>query len=340
MTNNSKPLLLSGIQPSGNLMIANYIGAIRNWVDLQNQYNCYFMLADLHAITVTQEPQDLLKNCYDFIALYIACGINPDQNTIFVQSHVSGHAELAWLLNCYTQMGELNRMTQFKDKSQKHAKNINVGLYSYPVLMAADILLYNADLVPVGHDQKQHLELTRDIANRINNRYGELFTIPEPYIAKSGARIMSLQDPNSKMSKSDKNVNNYIGLLDDPKVIMKKFKKAVTDSGDTIRYEPETKPAISNLIEIRHCVTGESIADIEKNYEGKMYGHLKIDLAEAVIEFLQPVQERFNQLRQDNTELNIILKRGQEEANKRAETILNKMRQTIGFIPNIKNVCL
>ena len=269
----SKPILFSGIQPSGDLMIGNYIGSIKNWVKLQDDYQCLFSLVNMHAITVEQDPQALAKRSLDFVALYLASGIDPNKSTVFIQSHVPEHAELAWILNCATYMGELNRMTQFKDKSQKHEHNINAGLFNYPVLMAADILLYQTELVPVGADQKQHLELTRDLATRYNNRFGrDLFKIPEPFIAPAtaGGRIMSLQDPTSKMSKSDDNKNNFIALLDDPKTIIKKFKKAVTDSGEVIEYDLENKPGVSNLLTIYSVISGKSIDEVVKHLEGKM----------------------------------------------------------------------
>jgi len=259
MTENRKrPVLLSGIQPSGNLMIGNYIGALKNWVELQDQYDCLFVLVDLHAITVKQDPADLRRRSFEFLCLYLACGIEPEKNTIFVQSHVPGHSELSWILNCFTYVGELNRMTQFKEKSTRHNTNVNVGLFDYPVLMAADILLYGTDLVPVGHDQKQHLELARNIAERFNNIYGEIFTVPEPYIPKVGARIMSLQDPTSKMSKSDDNPNNYVALLDSPDIVRNKIKRAVTDSGSEIKYD-ESKPGICNLLSIYSAITERAI---------------------------------------------------------------------------------
>jgi tryptophanyl-tRNA synthetase len=328
----NKKVLLSGIQPSGNLMIGNYIGAIKNWAGLQEEYDCLFVLVDLHAITVRQDPEELLRRCYEFIALYLACGLDPVKNTIFVQSHVPAHAELAWILNCYTQTGELNRMTQFKDKAKKHEGNVNVGLYGYPVLMAADILLYGADLVPVGEDQKQHLELTRDVAIRFNNLYGEVLTVPEPYIPKVGSRIMSLQDPTAKMSKSDANANNYVALLDPPSLIRKKIKRAVTDSGREVRYD-ESRPGISNLMSINSCITGRSFAELESDYEGKGYGDFKVDLAEIVVEFLQPIQERYKEILEDEQKLAALLRDGAERARKRSQAILERVHEAIGFIP-------
>lgn len=331
-----KPVVLSGIQPSGHLTIGNYIGALRNWGTLQDDHDCLFTLVDLHAITVHQDPADLRQRCYDFIALYMACGIDPEKSTIFVQSHVPEHSELAWILNCYTYMGELNRMTQFKDKSQKHAANINVGLFGYPVLMAADILLYGADKVPVGSDQKQHLELTRDLAMRFNNRYGEIFTVPEPYIPEVGARIMSLQDPTSKMSKSDDNESNYVALLDPPNRIKKKIKRAVTDSGMEIRFDRENKAGVSNLLELLSGVTGKSIPQLEAEYEGQGYGKLKGDTADAVVAFLEPVQARYHEIRDNGDELARILQAGAEKARERALPILRRVQDAIGFIPALR----
>lgn len=331
----SKPILFSGIQPSGDLMIGNYIGSIKNWVALQNDYQCLFSIVNMHAITVEQDPKDLVKRSLDIAALYLASGIDPDKSTMFIQSQVPEHAELQWILNCSAYMGELNRMTQFKDKSQKHETNINVGLFDYPVLMAADILLYQTELVPVGADQKQHLELTRDLANRYNNRFDKpVFKVPEPFIAPttSGGRIMSLQDPSSKMSKSDANKNNFIGLLDDPKTILKKFKKATTDSGDEIRYDLENKPGVSNLLTIYSVISGQEIEAVEKHFEGKMYGHLKVELGELVAEYLKPIQDRFHEIRNDDVQLNAILKQGADQAREQAQKTLKAVHETIGFV--------
>jgi len=331
----SKPILFSGIQPSGDLMIGNYIGSIKNWVALQNDYQCLFSIVNMHAITVEQDPKDLVKRSLDIAALYLASGIDPDKSTMFIQSQVPEHAELQWILNCSAYMGELNRMTQFKDKSQKHDTNINVGLFDYPVLMAADILLYQTELVPVGADQKQHLELTRDLANRYNNRFDKpVFKVPEPFIAPttSGGRIMSLQDPSSKMSKSDANKNNFIGLLDDPKTILKKFKKATTDSGDEIRYDLENKPGVSNLLTIYSVISGQEIEAVEKHFEGKMYGHLKVELGELVAEYLKPIQDRFHEIRNDDVQLNAILKQGADQAREQAQKTLKAVHETIGFV--------
>ncbi len=330
----TKPTVLSGIQPSGNLTIGNYIGAMRNWVEMQKDHDTLFTLVDLHAITVRQEPKDLRKRCYDFVSLYIACGIDPQQSTIFVQSHVRQHAELGWLLNCYASMGELNRMTQFKEKSAKENANINVGLFDYPVLMAADILLYNADKVPVGEDQKQHLELTRDLAIRFNNQYNkEVFTVPEPFIPKSGARIMSLQNPEAKMSKSDENEKSFVSLLDPPNRILKKLKSAVTDSDMEIRFDRANKPGVSNLLEIISGVTGRTVTEVEADYQtGDGYGKLKVDAGEAIVALVEPIQARYNEIRNDKTELDRILKSGAEKASVRAEVQLKKVKDTIGLI--------
>ena len=286
----NKQIIFSGIQPSGHLNIAHYIGAIINWTKLQTEYDCLFTLVDMHTITVRQEPELLREHCYEHLALYIACGIDPEKNIIFAQSQVPAHAELAWILNCYTGMGELNRMTQFKDKSKRHASNINVGLFTYPTLMAADILLYQTNLVPVGHDQIQHLELTRDIAIRFNNLYGDVFVIPEVYTPKIGGRIMSLQDPSKKMSKSDENENAFITLLDSPDVIRQKMKRAVTDSGKEV-YSDASKPGVSNLLTIFSAVTNKPINTLEQEYRDGGYGKFKTDIAEAIIEFLKPIQK-------------------------------------------------
>jgi len=326
-----KPVLLSGIQPSGHLMIGNLIGALQSWVRLQDEYDCLYVVVDLHAITVRQEPKDLRKRCLDFLCQYLACGIDPEKSAVFVQSHVPAHSELAWILSCHTYMGELGRMTQYKDKSQKQGENIGVGLFIYPCLMAADILLYGADLVPVGEDQRQHLELTRDVAQRFNNRYGDTFTVPEAYIPPVGARIMSLTDPTSKMSKSDPNPKSYVALLDPPDIVRSKINKAVTDSGTEVRVSAEA-PAISNLISIRSALSGESIDAIEAAYAGKGYAEFKKDLAEIVIETLKPVQDRYTALRSDKAYLEQIMKSGAETAAVRARRILDKVKRRVGFI--------
>ncbi|GBL03749.1 tryptophan--tRNA ligase [Glaciecola sp. KUL10] len=329
-----KPVVLSGCQPSGQLTLGNYMGALRQWVDMQDNYDCYYMLVDLHAITVRQDPSALNQACLDGLALYLACGIDPEKSTIFMQSHVPEHAQLGWVLNCYAQMGELNRMTQFKDKSQKNENNINVGLYSYPVLQAADILLYQANQVPVGDDQKQHLELTRDIATRFNNLYGDIFTLPEPFIPKTGARIMSLQEPNKKMSKSDDNPNNIIGLLEDPKKLTKKIKKAVTDSDEQARiyFDIAEKPGVSNLLSLLSLATGETVDSLVPKYEDKMYGHLKGDVAEAVVGMLLPIQEEYKRIRQDTAYLNSVMKASATKASATASDTLDKVYKALGFV--------
>ena len=333
----SKPIVLSGIQPSGELTIGNYMGALRQWVDMQHTHECFFSLVDLHAITVRQDPEKLRNASLDSLALLLAVGVDPKKSVIFMQSHVPQHSQLAWILNCYAQMGELNRMTQFKDKSQKNTSNINVGLFAYPVLMAADILLYNANEIPVGQDQKQHLELARDIATRFNNIYGEAFVVPEPLIPKLGAKIMSLQEPTKKMSKSDDNVNNFIGLLEDPKKVTKKIKRAVTDSDEQARiyFDVEEKAGVSNLLTMLSCTTGKSIEELVPEYEDKMYGHLKGDVAEAVVEFLTPMQERFKAYREDMTLLNSIMKDGAERAAERGEKTVAKVNELVGLVPKV-----
>ncbi len=329
----SKSIVLSGIQPSGRLTLGNYLGALKNWVTLSDRFDCYYMLVDLHAITVRQDPKLLRERCQEFLALYIACGLDPAKNTLFVQSHVPAHARLGWILNCYTQMGELNRMTQFKDKSAKHADNINAGLFDYPVLMAADILLYQAKAVPVGDDQKQHLELTRDVAMRFNNLYGNVFTVPEPMIPPVGARIMGLQEPTSKMSKSGEAETDAIYLLDGPDVITRKIKRAVTDLGSEIRHDIAGKPGVSNLMSILSAIRGESFADIEARYVGKGYGHFKTEVAEAVVECLKPLQERYAAVREDTEGLRRVLRAGAEAASRRADATLQKVHDVLGFIP-------
>ncbi|MGD9888461.1 MAG: tryptophan--tRNA ligase [Halothiobacillaceae bacterium] len=329
----TRPVVLSGIQPSGNLLIGHYIGAIQNWVKLQETHDSLFMLVDLHAITVRQDPKILRERSLDFIALYLACGIDPTKSTLFVQSHVPAHAEMGWLLNCYAYMGELSRMTQFKDKSAQHEANINVGLFDYPVLMAADILLYQSNLVPVGHDQKQHLELARDLAMRFNNLYGEIFTVPEPMIPAVGGRIMSLQDPDKKMSKSDPNEQASIALLDEPSKVRKKLMRAVTDSENEIRFDAQNKAGVSNLLTLLATVSGESIAHWEAQLAGQGYGNLKKTTADAVVAFLEPVQQRYHALRIDNTELLRILHQGADQAAERAEVTLRRAMDVLGFIP-------
>jgi len=328
-----KKIIFSGVQPSGVLTIGNYLGAIKNWVKLQDEYTCYYCVVDMHALTVRQDPADLRKRCLDTLSLLLAAGLSPEKNIMFFQSHVPCHAELMWVLNCYTYFGELNRMTQFKEKSARHADNINAGLFTYPVLMAADILLYSADLVPVGADQKQHLEITRDIAIRFNNIYGDVFTVPEPYIPRAGARIMSLQDPRVKMSKSDENENAYISLLDPPDVIRRKIKRAVTDSDGQIRYSEEDKPGVSNLMSIYSAVTGKSFADIEKEFEGLGYGALKARVADVLCEELEPLQQEYARIRADKAYLNEVIESGARQAGANAHKMLRKVYRKIGFAP-------
>ena len=326
-----KPIILSGIQPSGNLCIANYMGAIKNWVSFQDDYDSIFLIVDLHSLSVKQKPAELRQRCLSFTAQYIACGIDPEKSTIAIQSHISQHVELAWVLSSLTYMGELNRMTQFKDKSKKNDQNINAALFTYPVLMASDILLYQADLVPVGQDQKQHLELTRDIATRFNNQYSDTFVLPEPYIPDFGARIMSLQNPENKMSKSDENLNNIISLLDEPSVIRKKIKRAVTDSGTDIIFD-EKRVGLANLLTIYSIVSGDSISKIENNYKGKMYSDFKNDLGDIVVDFLDPIQKEYKLLMNDKKYIQDILKRGAEKASFKAYKTLDKVYRKIGLL--------
>jgi tryptophanyl-tRNA synthetase len=328
----SRKTVLSGIQPSGHLTLGNYLGALKNWVAMQEQYDCYYTLVDLHTITARQEAAELRERCYKSLALMMAAGLDPKRNVLFVQSHVAAHSRLAWILNCYTMVGELNRMTQFKDKSAKNADNINAGLYDYPVLMAADILLYDTALVPVGEDQKQHLELTRDIALRFNNLYGKVFTVPEPMIPQVGARIMGLQDPTAKMSKSDDNENNNVYLLDAPEVLDRKFRRAVTDSGSEVRYSAD-KPGVANLMTILSATTGESFAAIEQRFAGAGYGKFKAAVAEAVIEKLKPLQQRYHEIRDDEAGLRAVLKDGAERAGAHADRTLKRVHDVLGFIP-------
>ena len=331
---NEKKVILSGIQPSGELTLGSYLGAIKNWVELADEYDCYYMMADMHSITVRQNPADLRRRTLTQMAAYIACGLDPEKNTIFIQSHVPAHAELAWVLNCYTMFGELSRMTQFKDKSAKNADNINAGLFTYPALMAADILLYQADLVPVGGDQKQHVEICRDIANRFNGVYGEVFRIPEPYIPKVGARIMSLTSPDSKMSKSDKDPNGCVYVLEKPEDILRKFKKAVTDS-DTercVRYDPEQKPGVSNLMAIYSVATGRSFDEIEAEFDGKGYGAFKPAVGEAVVEMFRPIREETERILADKAYLESVYRAGAEKAGYVANKTLRKVYKKIGFV--------
>ncbi|MBC2399082.1 tryptophan--tRNA ligase [Clostridium tetanomorphum] len=332
---NNRKVIFSGIQPSGNLTIGNYFGAIKNWVKLQDEYDCYYCVVDLHAITVRQEPKELRRRTLEVLATYIASGIDPEKNTLFIQSHISAHSEAAWLLNCYTYLGELGRMTQFKDKSQRYGESVSAGLLDYPVLMAADILLYNADLVPVGNDQKQHLELTRDIAERFNNIYSPTFKIPEPYIPKEGARIMDLQNPSKKMSKSADNSNSYILIMDTPDIIRKKLNRAVTDSIGVVNYSDE-QPGVKNLINILSAATGKTPEEIVKEYEKVGYAKFKSDVAEAIIAEIEPVQNKVKELLENKDYLEAIYKKGAEKANYVAGKVLAKMQRKIGFVGKTK----
>lgn len=333
---NEKKVIFSGMQPSGVITLGNYLGALKNWTNLQDEYNCLYCIVDMHAITVRQDPATLRKNARNLLMQYIAAGLNPEKNVIYYQSHVSAHAELAWILNCYTYMGELSRMTQFKEKSSKHGENINAGLFTYPALMAADILLFQTDLVPVGADQKQHLELARDIATRFNGLYGDTFKVPDPYIGKVGARVMSLQEPTSKMSKSDEDANASIYLMDDPDAIMRKFKRAVTDSDACVRFDQETKPGISNLMSIYGAITGQTMEQIQSEFEGKGYGDFKMRVGEAVVEELRPLQARFKELSSDKTYIDSIIKKNAETANYLATKTLRKVQKKVGFPPVVR----
>ena len=325
-----KKIIFSGVQPSGILTIGNYLGAIKNWVGLQEDYKCLYCVVDMHAITVRQVPAELRRRTYETLAIYLAAGIDPTKSTMFVQSHVPAHAELAWVLNCYTMFGELSRMTQFKDKSAKHADNVNAGLFTYPTLMAADILLYQTDLVPVGVDQQQHIELSRDIANRFNGVYGDTFRVPEGFIPKSGAKIMSLSDPTRKMSKSDENVNGFISLLDDRDTVVRKFKRAITDS-DTVVCRAEGKDGINNLMNIYACFTGKSDEEIVAEFAGKGYGDFKMAVGEVVADGLAPIQAEFNRLMSDKAYLESIMRAGSEDAFRMARKTLSKVYRKVGF---------
>lgn len=327
-----KKTILSGIQATGNLTLGNYLGAINNWVEMQDEYDCYYMIADLHTLTIRNVPEELRENTLKLIALYISAGLDPEKNTIFIQSHVTAHTQLSWVLNCYTYMGELNRMTQFKDKAEKHANNINSGLFTYPVLMAADILLYNADLVPVGDDQKQHLEITRDIAERFNSIYGETFTIPEVYIGKVGARIMGLQNPTAKMSKSSTDPMDKILLTDTPDEIRKKIKKAVTDSDNVVKYNKENKPGVSNLMQIYGIINKKSMEEVEKEFESQGYGVFKNAVAEAIIERLSPIQEKYNELLKDKEKLMDIVQKGDKKAEEKANKTIKEVYRKVGLV--------
>ena len=332
MQQEAKSKLFSAVQPSGTVTIGNYIGAMRNFAKLQDDYDCIYAVADLHAITVRQEAPVLRKNTLQLMALFLACGVDSQKCTLFVQSHVPAHCELTWVLNTISYPGELSRMTQFKDKSARHAENVNMGLMDYPVLMAADILLYQAALVPVGADQKQHLELTRDLAVRFNNRYGETFTVPEPYIQKeSGARIMSLADPSRKMSKSDDNPNGFVTMDDDRDAVIRKFKRAVTDSGSEVRFDAENKPGVSNLLTIYCAFTGKSVAEAEAEFSGKGYGDFKLAVGETVADALVPIQTEKARLMRDKAYLNEIMKNGAENAYRTARKTLSKVYRKVGF---------
>ncbi len=326
--------IFSGIQPSGELSIGNYIGSLRNWVPMQDENDCIYCVVDNHAITVRQDPKLLRETTLNTLAIFLACGIDPKKSTIFLQSHVPCHTELQWVLNCYTQVGELNRMTQYKDKSKRYASNITAGLFNYPVLMAADILLYQANLIPVGDDQKQHIELTRDIAERFNSIYGQTFVLPEGFIPKVGARVMSLQEPTKKMSKSDDNPNNVIRILEDPKSIVKKLKKAVTDSDDppVIAYDFENKPGVSNLLDLMSAATNKPVEDLVKEFEGSMYGHFKVAVADAVVAMLEPIQARYKEIRADETYMKEVFMQGRDKALEIASKTLKDVYEKVGFV--------
>ena len=331
-----KKILYSGMQATGKLTLGNYMGALKNWMTLNEEYECFFGVMDLHSLTVRQEPAEFRKRARDLFALYVAAGLDPEKNCIYFQSHVSSHAELSWILSCFTYMGELNRMTQFKDKAAKHADNINAGLYTYPVLMAADILLYQADVVPVGKDQLQHLEITRDIAQRFNSIYGDVFTIPEAYMGKAGAKIMSLQDPTRKMSKSDENANASVYLMDDADTVRRKFKRAVTDSEAEVRYDWDNKPGISNLMDIYGATTGKTTDEIEKEFAGKGYGDFKMAVGDAVAAMLTPMQTRFEELIKDKEYLDKMIKQNDEKAYYFSQKTLRKVKKKVGLTENTR----
>ena len=328
---NDRPVSYSGVQPSGNLTIGNYLGAIKNFPYYTENYKCFYCVVDMHAITVRQNPAELRRRTSETLALYIACGLDPEKSTLYVQSHVPAHAELAWILNCFTMFGELSRMTQFKDKSANHADNVNAGLFTYPALMAADILLYQTDVVPVGIDQKQHVELARDIAGRFNSVFPDTFTIPTPEIRKSGMKIMSLADPTKKMSKSDENTNAVVYILDDRDTIIRKFKRAVTDSDTSVKFA-EGKDGINNLISIYSCFTGKTVEEIEREFEGKGYGDFKLAVGEACADALAPVQQRYKELLADKAYLEEIMKKGADEAAYYARKTLSKVKRKLGFV--------
>ena len=331
---NEKKVMLSGVKPSGDLTLGSYLGAIRNWAARADKFDCYYFMADLHTITVRQDPAALRRRTLEQLAQYIACGLDPEKNTLFVQSHVHQHAELGWVLNCYAMFGELSRMTQFKDKSAKNAENINGGLFTYPCLMAADILLYRPDVVPVGEDQKQHVELARNIVQRFNGIYGDVFKMPEPYVPKVGARVMNLVSPTSKMSKSDDSNTGRVLLMDDPTVIMKQFKRAITDS-DTercVRYAPDEKPGVANLMQIYAAATGKTYGEIEREFDGQGYGAFKTAVGEAVVELLRPIQEEARRIMADKAYLEGVYRAGAEKASRVAEKTLRKVYKKVGFL--------
>ena len=327
-----KKVMLSGIQPSGDLTLGSYLGAIKNWAERADAFDCYYFMADMHTLTVRQNPADLRRRTMEQLAQYIACGLDPEKNTLFIQSHVPQHAQLSWVLSCYTMFGELSRMTQFKDKSARNADNINAGLFTYPCLMAADILLYQPDFVPVGEDQKQHVELTRDIAKRFNGVYGDVFQVPEPYIGKVGARVMSLTSPENKMSKSDKDPNGCVYLMEDPAAILRKFKRAVTDSETCVRYAPKEKPGIANLMQIYASATGKRYEAIEQEFDGRGYGDFKAAVGEAVVELCRPIREEASRLLADKAYLESVYRAGAEKASYVAEKTLRKVYKKVGFL--------
>jgi len=327
-----KKRIFSGIKPTGDLTLGSYLGAIKNWVDLQNDYECLYCIVDMHAITIRNNPEVLHRRALEQLAQYIACGIDPKQNIVYIQSHVAQHAELSWILGCYSMLGELNRMTQFKDMSKKHSDNLNAGIYTYPVLMAADILLYQSDLVPVGEDQKQHVDLARNIANRFNGVYGDVFTLPVPFIPKVGARIKSLTDPTSKMSKSDDDPQGSVYLMDSPDAILKKFKRAKTDSLGKVQYDVEEQPGIANLMSIYSVITGRTFDEITAEFEGKGYGVFKPAVAEALIEMLRPIREETERLLSDKAQLEAIYRDGAARAAAIAEDTMTLVRDKLGFV--------
>ncbi len=327
-----KKRIFSGIQPTGNLTLGNYIGALRNFSLLQDEYDCLYSIVDLHALTVRQNPAELRKACLRTMAIYLATGLDPEKSILYFQSHVAAHAELAWMLDCYTYMGELSRMTQFKDKSAKHADNINCGLFAYPVLMAADILLYQTDLVPIGADQKQHLELSRDIAARFNGVYGDVFVVPEPYIPKVGARVMSLQEPTRKMSKSDPE-DTYIAILDKPEIIRKKLRRAVTDSENSVVFDPENKPGVANLMSIMSVLSGQTMDEISATYDGQGYGKFKDAVADCVISALEPIQAEYERISADKAYLQQVMDSGKDRASALAHRTMLKVRKKLGIAP-------